>query len=265
MQNPLFSDLAIRSVRWRDLVPLRRTETLKELTLILPWLAATLWLAGHNHWVAAAPTAFMLFLCGLRSAHDAQHYNLGIPRWSTDVFMVALSLVLLGSMHAVQVNHFRHHRHCLSEDDFEAKSARMRWWQAILYGPVFFVLIHRVGFRHGSRAQRRWIAVELSTIVGWVFFVITMRPGPALETLTAMMLLGECLTAFFAVWVVHHDVDPSMTVARTERGWRNTLFYGMFYHLEHHLFPQVPTPHLPRLAARLDRVRPDLREATVLP
>ena len=32
----------------------------------------------------------------------------------------------------------------------------------------------------------------------------------------------------------------------------------MFYHLEHHLFPNVPTCHLPQLASRLDHLAPDL-------
>jgi fatty acid desaturase len=31
---------------------------------------------------------------------------------------------MLGSMHAVQVNHLRHHRYCLGEEDVEAMSAR---------------------------------------------------------------------------------------------------------------------------------------------
>jgi fatty acid desaturase len=32
----------------------------------------------------------------------------------------------------------------------------------------------------------------------------------------------------------------------------------MFFHLEHHLFPRVPTCHLPVLAERLDQAMPDL-------
>ena len=32
----------------------------------------------------------------------------------------------------------------------------------------------------------------------------------------------------------------------------------MFFHLEHHLFPKVPTCHLATLAARLDRAAPEL-------
>ena len=36
--------------------------------------------------------------------------------------------------------------------------------------------------------------------------------------------------------------------------WKNLVSDDMFYHLEHHLFPAVPTSRLPELAARLDKV-----------
>jgi fatty acid desaturase len=66
------------------------------------------------------------------------------------------------------------------------------------------------------------------------------------------MLAGECLTAFFAVWTVHHDCQEN-DLARTQRGrWINRLCYSMFFHAEHHLFPAVPTCHLEALARRLD-------------
>jgi fatty acid desaturase len=32
----------------------------------------------------------------------------------------------------------------------------------------------------------------------------------------------------------------------------------MFYHLEHHLYPRIPTCRLPVLAERLDRELPEL-------
>jgi fatty acid desaturase len=55
--------------------------------------------------------------------------------------------------------------------------------------------------------------------------------------------------------------EPS---ARTQRGWwKTSLTYQMFYHVDHHLFPAVPTLHLPELAVRLDRAAPHLRERQV--
>ena len=39
---------------------------------------------------------------------------------------------------------------------------------------------------------------------------------------------------------------------------RMSATYAMFYHVEHHLFPTVPTRRSAILARRLDRVAPDL-------
>lgn len=37
----------------------------------------------------------------------------------------------------------------------------------------------------------------------------------------------------------------------------------MFYHEEHHLFPQVPTCHLGRFASRIDAAAPAMARKTV--
>jgi fatty acid desaturase len=38
----------------------------------------------------------------------------------------------------------------------------------------------------------------------------------------------------------------------------------MFLHVEHHLYPQVPTCHLPTLARRLDAAAPELARTMVI-
>jgi fatty acid desaturase len=89
-----------------------------------------------------------------------------------------------------------------------------------------------------------------------VFFVLEIR---WLEYHVVAMLLGQCLTGFFAVWTVHHDCDPQGRFARTIRHRAKAFMtYNMFYHVEHHLFPAVPTCRLPVLAQRLDAVAPEL-------
>ncbi|SIT28967.1 Fatty acid desaturase [Filimonas lacunae] len=41
--------------------------------------------------------------------------------------------------------------------------------------------------------------------------------------------------------------------------WKMFIF-SMFYHLEHHLFPAVPTIKLPELAKRIDEALPELEK-----
>jgi fatty acid desaturase len=240
------------AVPWRDLLQLTWREKLRELTLPLPWLAVSLWCYAQDHWVWGAMASFYLFLTGLRQSHGAQHYTLGTSRWSQDLVLSALSVIMLASMHAVQVSHLHHHRHCLDEDDTEGSTARLPWWQAILAGPLFPVRLHRAAWQLGSPAKRRWIAAEVAGLLS-VIVLALFTDLPALRWHVAAMLIGESLTGFFAVWTVHHGCEPHDLLARTQRGrWINRLSYSMFFHVEHHLFPAVPTCHLWRLAERLD-------------
>ncbi len=39
---------------------------------------------------------------------------------------------------------------------------------------------------------------------------------------------------------------------------------NQLFHMEHHLFPTVPSNHLPQLAKRLDKVAPEMTKLRVL-
>lgn len=257
------SDPHLRSVPWRDLLHLSIVERIYELLLSLPWLIATLLLLRIGWYTVAVLTSFFFFLTGLRQVHNACHYMMGIPRWACDLVLFVLSILMLSAMHAIQVTHRHHHRHCLEDDDFEAAIAKISGWRALILGPMHPIKLHYWGFRLGNFKLRCWIVSELVAIavaLVLVFFVLDIL---ALKCFAIVMALGGCFTGFFAVWTVHHDCDKAH-VARTQRGWlKNFVSYDMFYHLEHHLFPHVPTCHLPELARRLDDVSPNVRRKTV--
>ena len=81
--------------------------------------------------------------------------------------------------------------------------------------------------------------------------------SPVLLYHMAAVTIAQCLTAFFAVWITHHDTEHDGLGARTQRSRLiNFATYNMFFHLEHHLFPAVPVKRLGRLAERLDLAVP---------
>jgi len=264
MATAMAGDVRLKRVAWRDLVGLNFWEKTWELTLSLPWLVASIWLY-HDGWIVPGMAAsFFFFLTGLRQSHNAQHYALGVGRAAQDWLMFALSVAMLSSMHAVQVTHLHHHRHCLDEHDVEASHAAWPGWYVLLTGWWFPIHLHRSAWRIGTDIKRRWIAAELVACVVWIAIVLFVFRGTGLVWHIAAMLTGQCFTAFFAVWIVHRGCDHHGQIARTQRGWvKNFVSYSMLYHLEHHLFPAVPTCHLPRLAARLDDAAPELREMNV--
>jgi fatty acid desaturase len=263
MQPEIFRDPRIRAVEWRDLTRLSTAEIVMELCLSIPWLAASLWLANAGLFALALPASFMFFLVGLRQVHNAFHYALGLSRRGSDGVMLILSATMLGSMHAVQINHLEHHRHCLGDQDIEGASARLPAWKAILVGPLFPVHLHVNAWKKARGSSFRWIVAELIVTMA-VITAATVFPSVWLRYHVAAMLAGQCFTSFFAVWTVHHDCEQAGVFARTLRGiLKNVATYNMFFHVEHHLFPAVPTCHLAKLAERLDHAVPEITRLRV--
>ncbi len=170
----------------------------------------------------------------------------------------------MASMHAVKYNHLQHHKHTLNENDIEALSAKMPAWKAIMAGPYFIIKIHTHAIHFANTNYRNWIIFELLVIFGILLFTYTVIQVHWISYHVTVMLIGECLTSFFAVWTVHHDCEKDKLFSRTMRGfWQTKLFYNMFYHTEHHLFPRVPTCHLGILAKRIDAVMPEIKSKSI--
>ncbi|WP_353170459.1 fatty acid desaturase family protein [Acinetobacter rudis] len=249
----------LQQVEWRDLLQLNTWDRISELLISSPWLITSCFFAYKSWYLLALFCSFMFFLTGLRQVHNAFHFALGINKKLTHYFMFLLSMLMLGSMHAVQINHLRHHQYCMTEEDIEAKSAQMSWWQAFLFGPIFPILLHKKALEVASKTQKRWIIAELigNAIVLILIFVVLDITWLKYHAL--VMLVGQCMTAFFAVWTVHHDTEDHVYMARTLRHeLKRLMTYNMFLHVEHHLFPAVPTRKLHILSKRLDRYDPSV-------
>ncbi len=260
----ILRDPRLRSVMWRDLVPVTRFEILWELVLPVAWLSASLAMASREQYFVALGLSFMFFLTGLRLVHNAFHSAVGLSRRATDAVLWAMSLAMMGSMHAVRFNHMRHHRLRLGEGDFEGRSAEMPAWKALLFGPVFPILLHATAIRFGDWKLRAAVLAELGMTALWAALVFGVFHNRMLQYHVLAMAVGQCFTAFFAVWTVHHHCDRTHYIARTLRNRiKNLITFNMFLHVEHHLCPRVPTCHLPELSKRIDRAMPELKSKIV--
>jgi fatty acid desaturase len=200
----------------------------------------------------------------LRVVHNAFHYALGLPRFATDAVLWVMSLIMLGSLHAVRFNHLRHHRTPPGETDVEGRSAEMPGWKALLFGPWFTVLLHATALQRGGPALRATVMAQLAMNAAWIAAVFHTFHNSVLRYHVLAMAAGHCFTAFFAVWTVHHHCDRTHYLARTLRNRiKNAITFDMFRHVEHHLFPAVPTCHLAKLSVRLDAAAPELKQKLV--
>jgi len=252
------------NIQWVDLLQLSKLEIYYELVIWMPWLLLSLIAAAHEQTIIALGFSFVFFITGLRLNHNACHYAVGVSKKANEYVLFLLSILMLGSMHAVQVNHMRHHKYFPEPEDIEAMSAHKPALVAFLIGPFFPILLHIKALQVGSLFQKRWIRLELLANVFWVYTVFNVLNFNFLKYHIVVMLIGQSMTAFFAVWTVHHDCDSEKHIARTIRNdLKAKVTFNMFFHLEHHLFPAVPTCHLHLVAKRMDQAAPLLDKKQV--
>jgi fatty acid desaturase len=129
--------------------------------------------------------------------------------------------------------------------------------------------VHAVRFNHlrhhrGTLQLKATVIGELLMNATWIALVFRVFNNGILRYHVMAMAAGHCLTAFFAVWTVHHHCDRTHYLARTLRNRiKNAITFDMFRHIEHHLFPAVPTCHLAELSDRMDTVAPELKQKIV--
>jgi hypothetical protein len=198
----------VKKVEWKDLKNLTFKEMLIENNLTIPWFLISISLAYFGYYLAAMPFSAFFFLTGLRQVHNGFHNSLGTNKFLTWFTLYTNSILMIVSIHAVKFNHIRHHKYCLTDDDYEGKSAGMTWYGAILYGPIHMFLIHKMTLQLGNKNYIRNVILELTSIAVVIFLVFYFNIHFLIYHIT-VMILGEFLMAFFAVWTVHHDTEES--------------------------------------------------------
>jgi fatty acid desaturase len=255
--------------RLHDLGPdLVQTTTLqRSLSLARPYLGLGAYAAAAywRLWWLAPPIVFFIFVAVVTVTHDVVHGSLGLGRKLSNWALFALGAVVLESGHAYRTTHRRHHRVFPGPDDPEGDPARLTLAGAILYGPLFLPRLWWWAWRRSGRRERAWLGVE------GCFAASTVACGvPLLSVTPAVLLYAGLVIAgswFYPLLTVHlphrHYGDTPLTQTHTLRGRIvPALFLELTYHLEHHLYPQVPSHNLPELARRLD---PFLEQAGVTP
>jgi beta-carotene hydroxylase len=201
----------------RDLLVLRGWR--RAMSLLTPFLLvlAFFLFAWRGLWIASlACTVLLTFLTYGSISHDLVHGTLGLSRPLNEALLGAIELIALRSGHAYRIVHLHHHARFPAADDLEGAAAGMSWWRALADGLTLQPRLWRFALRSGR--DRRWVIAE-------------------------------------ALAVVAHDPRGGTDLSQTRlfRGRvLSVLALEHLYHLEHHLYPQVPHHNWPALAHRLD-------------
>jgi fatty acid desaturase len=213
--------------------------------------------AWRGWWWLAPVVMFGIFVAVVTVTHDVVHRTLGLGRRPTEWALFLLGAVLLESGHAYRITHTQHHRLFPSDEDPEGYPANLSFLGAVLYGPVFLVRLWwwAFGRSRGDRRQRAWLLAEACLPFGALAAGVLLWPvAPGVLAYAVMAVVGSWVYPLLTVYLPHHDYgDTPLTQTRTMRGRViPAIFLELTYHLEHHLYPQVPSHHLAELARRLD-------------
>lgn len=244
--------LTTRAQRWRTLFR----------PLLLIGVYTIVYAAGG--WWLTPLVVFLIFIAIVTSAHDVVHGSLGLGRRATDCWLFVLGALLLASGHSYRLTHLQHHRMFPAPDDPEGEPARMTLWRAVLHGPIFLILLWRWAYCRAPR-ERGWLLAE----AGWALLAISASvllwpTTRAVAFYVAQVAVGVWVFPLLTVHLPHRGYgETPLSQTHTLRGrFIPALFLELTYHLEHHLYPQVPSHNLARLSQRLE---PTFREAGVVP
>jgi beta-carotene hydroxylase len=239
-----------------DLLHVTTAERVLSIARPLVCFAGYFVFASLGWWVAAVVAlAGLMFITYVSTSHDLLHRTLGFSRGVNDVLLSVIEALVLRSGHAFRLTHLHHHRRFPHDDDVEGAVVRLPWWRALLTGMGHQTQLFRWAWSRASAAERKWMATEAA----WVMACIVVSVLAARVTMiplvyVVLVVTSSWLYPFATVWVPHHSPgETAVTQTIAVRGrWVPELFLQHTYHLEHHLYPAVPSHRWPELARRLD-------------
>ena len=238
---------------------LQQTSTLQRyLWPCLPVLTVTTFCLslGRVSYLVLALILLAHFIVSVTFTHDVVHGAAGFGARSNEWILYAMSLLLLQSAHAFRQAHLHHHSHCLEEDDFEGGPARMSLPAALAAGPLYLLRHWQHAFQLAKNVkQKRWMQLEAGSVLLLILLALALSDWSSRVLIYfACMWLGSWFYPLTTAWLPHFNPGAeTLQQARTLRGRIiPMLLCNLSYHLEHHLYPQVPSYNLARLAKRLD-------------
>jgi fatty acid desaturase len=216
---------------------------------------AALWSAGL---VVLAPVGLAAtFVCVIGTTHDLVHSSFGLRRKGRDAMLAVLPALILQSGHTYRTTHPQHHRAFPGgADDPEGLVADRGLVRALVEGPLFLPRLWLWSWRRQAahRRQRRLLATEGALLPLAFGAGVALLPWTAsVLTWVVLAIMGGWLLPLVTVWLPHRNHGDTLETSAGSLRWPLVprVLLGLTYHLEHHLYPQVPSHHMHELARRL--------------
>ena len=216
---------------------------------------------------AVALNGFVLLL------HEGMHATLFAGRALNRWVSVALGGCVLMSFTAYQVLHIRHHTYLGDErdpDDYHNYSAspRVVWllhYVRLAAGAFLYILlIPMLARRHGSPEERRRVSQEYAILIcAWAVAIVVVPSSVLVHAWLLPLVIVGYMTNIRGF--TQHGLTDAHDPLLASRSMRpnpvvSFLLLNENLHLEHHLFPEVPSYSLGRLRRLIDPKLPRVIE-----
>lgn len=265
--------LGLDKAQWQALL---RPQTLPTVVRILVIVSLWLLCAALAHrvsllwvklglWVLAG-----FFVNGLiQLAHETWHHNLFVSRRANEAMGHVLGFLVGISHEAMRHDHLLHHKWNRTPRDPDAYNAGTRtvstwllFYSVALLGiPLaipFFNIFYPLTFMDApgrARHFRHLVAYAIAHIAVWSFIVTLGVFDSALHLWIIPLLCASPWNGLKSIADHHANVwegDRYHTATTVRSNALVRYFWsGLNHHLDHHLYPRVPGPNLPRLHALL--------------
>lgn len=211
------------------------------------------WIGG-TILVALSINAFVLLM------HEGMHNILFSSHQANRWASFALGSLFLMSFSAYKVLHIRHHDHLGGPEDpddyHNYSSSRIIVWMLhytrLLVGSFLYIfLIPRLAFKYGTATDRRHILQEYAMLVALYFVFWSIIPGDVIiwAWFVPLVIVGYMVN--IRGFTQHGITDAHDPYLASRSIYPNRIISFFLLnenlHLEHHLFPEIPSYNLPAL------------------
>lgn len=204
--------------------------------------------------------------------HDAVHFNFGAKH--REMIAAFLTSYTIGLPLSYRKVHFAHHRYFGSDKDPDSMyylhfpSSKVDFWKKILWygsGLAAFKQFFVLNSKEESNEKKFdfYFLVLTQIFLLGLFTVFLGFPFYVLFWVLPIATVGKLFS--YLRGLCEHGSPDKPYVYRTIYGsWYQIMTLGMFhfnYHMEHHLFPNVPCGNLRALHERVKNHVPEMKES----